>query len=191
MSDVSRILSQIEQGDPQAAEQLLPFVYEELRKLARLKLAHEKPGQTLQPTALVHEAYVRLVSPAEQQHFDSRSHFYGAAAEAMRRILVESARRRSRLKRGHSMERQTLNEEAVAVPEVDTQLVELDAALQKLAATDPRSAELIKLRYFAGLTISQAAETLGIAVTTANRDWGYARAWLFREISNGPDPHEN
>src|SRR6478736_6501785 len=156
MSDVTRILSQIEQGDPQAAEKLLPLVYNELRKLARLKLSHEKPGQTLQPTALVHEAYVRLVSPAEQQQFDSRSHFYGAAAEAMRRILVESARRRSRLKRGHSMERQTLNEEAVAVPEVDAQLVELDAALQKLAATDPRSAELIKLRYFAGLTISQA-----------------------------------
>jgi len=191
MSDVTRILSQIEQGDPQAAEQLLPLVYDELRKLARLKISHEKPGQTLQPTALVHEAYVRLVSPAEQQHFDSRSHFYGAAAEAMRRILVESARRRSRLKRGHSMERQTLIEEAVAVPEVDTQLVELDAALQKLAATDPRSAELIKLRYFAGLTIPQAAETLGIAVTTANRDWGYARAWLFREISKGPGPHEN
>lgn len=191
MSDVTRILSQIEQGDPQAAEQLLPLVYDELRKLARLKLSHEKPGQTLQPTALVHEAYVRLVSPAEQQHFDSRSHFYGAAAEAMRRILVESARRRSRLKRGHNMERQTLNEEAVAAPEVDTELVELDAALQKLAATDPRSAELIKLRYFAGLTIPQAAKTLGIAVTTANRDWGYARAWLFREISKGPDPHKN
>jgi len=191
MSDVTRILSQIEHGDPRAAEQLLPLVYDELRKLARLKLSHEKPGQTLQPTALVHEAYVRLVSPAEQQHFDSRSHFYGAAAEAMRRILVESARRRSRLKRGHSMERQTLNEEAVAAPEVDTQLVELDAALQKLAATDPRSAELIKLRYFAGLTIPQAAETLGIAVTTANRDWGYARAWLFREISKEPDPKES
>jgi RNA polymerase sigma factor (sigma-70 family) len=209
MSDVTRILSQIESGDPAAAEQLLPLVYDELRKLAAARLAHEQPGQTLQATALVHEAYLRLVGgrkdgvterqrdgvtgerpdpsitpslPPSVPAFDSRGHFFAAAAEAMRRILVEAARRKRRLKRGGELERQPLDEEAIALPEVDDDLIELDAALDRLATAHPRKAELVKLRYFAGLTQQQAAAALGIGVTTADRDWAYARAWLFREI---------
>jgi len=200
MSDVTQILARIESGDPAAASQLLPLVYDELRRLARQKLGHEKPGQTLQPTALVHEAYLRLVGsagPAEPDlqgdgdsvsrraggTYDSRGHFFAAAAEAMRRILVEAARRKKRIKRGGDLIRQPLEEDEIAMPEVAEDLEELDDALTKLAQKDPRKAELVKLRYFAGLTQEQAAEALGIGVSTADRDWSYARAWLFREMS--------
>jgi RNA polymerase sigma factor (sigma-70 family) len=204
MAEVSQILAQLEAGDQAAAEQLLPLIYDELRRLAKAKLAQEKPGHTLQPTALVHEAYLRLVGPEGDRRqgtgdskqspdlspvscslspaFDSRGHFFAAAAEAMRRILVESARRKRRIKRGGELERQPLDEEAIAVPEVDGDLIELDAALDHLTAAHPRKAELVKLRYFAGLTQQQAAAALGIGVTTADRDWAYARAWLFREM---------
>lgn len=201
MSDVTRILAQIDSGDPAAAEQLLPLVYDELRRLARAKLGHEKPGQTLQATALVHEAYLRLVGPAGSAGPDagttelgesrraggtyhSRGHFFAAAAEAMRRILVEAARRKKRLKRGGDLERQPLEEDEIAMPEVREDLEELDAALDRLAAKDCRKADLVKLRYFAGLTQEQAAEALGISVSTADRDWSYARAWLFREMKS-------
>jgi RNA polymerase sigma factor (sigma-70 family) len=199
MSGVTQILAAIERGEPQAAEQLLPLVYDELRRLARARLNQEKPGQTLQPTALVHEAYLRLVGPAgssgpESQldgeprsrpavgTYDSRGHFFAAAAEAMRRILVEAARRKKRLKRGGDLDRQPLEEDRIAAPQDHEDLIALDAALDKLAQKDSRKAELIKLRYFAGLTQEQAAEALGISVSTADRDWSYARAWLFREI---------
>jgi RNA polymerase sigma factor (sigma-70 family) len=210
MGDVTRILANIESGDAQAAEQLLPLVYDELRNLARSKLRQEQPGQTLQATALVHEAYLRLVgeggaggsglgaresdpisypaAPNPQPpapSFDSRRHFFSAAAEAMRRILVEAARRKGRLKRGGDLERQPIEEEQIAAPEIDIDLIALDEALDKLAAKDVRKAELVKLRYFAGLTIEEAAAALGISTTTADRDWSYARAWLFREMSKG------
>jgi RNA polymerase sigma factor (TIGR02999 family) len=184
MSDVSRILALAEQGDPVAARELLPLVYGELRKLASARLADEKPGHTLQPTALVHEAYLRIVGVGEPQPFNSRGHFFAAAAaEAMRRILVESARRKQRQKRGGDRDREPLEPDQIAAPESSDELLELDAALDKLAAEHPRKAELVKLRYFAGLTQEQAAETLGIGVSTADRDWAYARAWLFREVS--------
>ena len=195
MSDVTRILSQIDQGDPAAADELLPLVYHELRKLARAKLGQEKPGHTLQATALVHEAYLRLVVDKEQESgnrgakWDGRGHFFAAAAEAMRRILVESARRKQRLKRGGGLEREPLDEEAIASPEIDGDLIELDAALEKLAGKDHRKAELVKLRYFAGLTIEQAADALDISAATAERDWTYARAWLFREMRKRADRH--
>jgi RNA polymerase sigma factor (sigma-70 family) len=203
MSEVTELLAAIEQNQPQAAEALLPLVYDELRKLARSKLRQEQPGHTLEATALVHEAYLRLVGPAgpagpEPQstdhanslpavgaHFDHRGHFFAAAAEAMRRILVESARRKARLKRGGDLVRQPLEDEAIAAPQIDADLIELDAALEKLAAKDARKAELVKLRYFAGLTTEEAAQALGISTTTADRDWTYARAWLFREMSHG------
>ena len=191
MGDVTQILASIESGNSTAAEQLLPLVYDELRKLARSKLQHEQPGQTLQATALVHEAYLRLVGSREQetgdrdQTWDHRGHFFAAAAEAMRRILVESARRKSRLKRGGDMQREPIDEQAIEAPQIDADLLELDAALDKLASKDGRKAELVKLRYFAGLTIEQAAAALGISTTTADRDWTYARAWLFREMSQG------
>jgi RNA polymerase sigma factor (sigma-70 family) len=199
MANVTQLLDAIQQGQPQAAEELLPLVYDELRRLARAKLSQEKPGQTLQATALVHEAYVRLVGPAGSAGpdgrvdaesrfrpaggtYSTRGHFFAAAAEAMRRILVEAARRKRRLKRGGDLERQPLEEDQIASPEVDGDLIELDAALEKLAQKDPRKAELVKLRYFAGLTQEQAAQALGISVSTADRDWSYARAWLFREM---------
>ncbi len=191
MGDVTRILAGIESGDPVAAERLLPLVYDELRNLARQKLLREQSGQTLQATALVHEAYLRLVGNgkevAEDQaaKWDHRGHFFAAAAEAMRRILVESARRKNRLKRGGGREREPIDEQAIVAPQIDADLIELDAALDKLASKDPRKAELVKLRYFAGLTIEQAAAALGISTTTADRDWTYARAWLFREMSRG------
>ena len=213
MSDVTRILSQINSGDPQAAEQLLPLVYDELRKLAAAKLAHEKPGQTLQATALVHEAYVRLVgvrkdgamererdgatgegsdpSITPSHHpsvpaFSSRGHFFGAAAEAMRRILVESARRKLRLKHGGGRERTELDGLQIASPQRADDLVALDAALNRLAVEDQQSAELVKLRYFAGLTIPQAAEVIGVSPRQADFLWSFARAWLRRELE-GPD----
>jgi RNA polymerase sigma factor (TIGR02999 family) len=185
MSDVTRILSQIEEGDPTATEQLLPLVYEELRRLASARLAQEPSGKTLQPTALVHEAFLRLVDVEAVQKWDSRGHFFAAAAEAMRRILVEGARRKRRQKRGGDRQREVLDEEALAAPAEDDRLLELDAALEKLQGTHPRQAELVKLRYFAGLTNEQAAEALGISTATCDRDWTYARAWLFREMARG------
>jgi len=185
MSDVTRILSQIESGDPAATEQLLPLVYDELRRLAAVRLAQEPSGKTLQPTALVHEAYLRLVDVEQAQQWDSRGHFFAAAAEAMRRILVESARRKKRLKRGGDRERDVLDAEAVAAPAEDERLLELDAALDKFQAASARAAELVKLRYFAGLTNEQAAEALGVSSATADRDWNYAKAWLLREMRKG------
>jgi RNA polymerase sigma factor (TIGR02999 family) len=182
MSDVTRILSQIEQGEPQAAEKLLPLVYEELRKLAAAKLAHEKPGQTLQATALVHEAYLRLVGSDKRQNWNSQGHFFGAAAEAMRRILVDNARRKQSLKRGGGRARQQLEPNRLALPEFSEDLVALDEALTRLAAAEPQVAELVKLRYFAGRTLEQAAEALGIAPRTADVHWAYARAWLLAEL---------
>jgi len=182
MTDVSQILSQIDQGDPHAAEQLLPLVYDELRKLAAQKLVNEKPGQTLQATALVHEAYVRLINIDEAQHWNSRGHFFGAAAEAMRRILVENARRRARAKHGGDRIREELASSGVAAPEIDEDLLALDEALERLAEHDAPSAELVKLRYFAGLTIPQAAEILGVSPRKADFIWSFARAWLRREI---------
>jgi len=180
MHEVTRVLSAIEQGDPQAAEQLLPLVYDELRKQAAAKLAQEKPGQTLQATALVHEAYLRLVGAAGGRSFKDRGHFFAAAATAMRRILIENARRKQTEKRGGGLQRHELD--GVAVPEPDQELLALDEALEKLAATDPVKARLVELRYFAGLTGDQAAEVLGISPTTADRHWAYARAWLQAEV---------
>jgi len=192
MSDVTRILSQIESGDPSAAEQLLPLVYDELRKLAAAKLAHEKPGQSLQATALVHEAYLRLVeSPLnagmKQPAWDGKGHFFAAAAEAMRRILVEAARRKKRLKRGGDLARQNLLLDEVAEIEPREDLLALDEALHKLAATDRTAADLVQLRYFTGLTIAEVAQALNIPPRTADRRWAYARAWLHRELM-GSDP---
>ena len=181
MSDVTQILSQIESGDPSAAEQLLPLVYEELRKLAAAKLGHEKPGQTLQPTALVHEAYLRLVNVERAQHWDSRGHFFAAAAEAMRRILIESARRKGAAKRG-TRQAALLALDQVAAPVKSAELLALDEALTRLAASDPQVAELVKLRYFAGLTNREAAECLEISSRTADSYWAYAKAWLLREL---------
>ena len=176
MTDVTQILSQIEAGDPSAAEQLLPLVYDELRKLAAAKLAHEKPGQTLQATALVHEAYLRLVDVEKAQHWNSRGHFFGAAAEAMRRILVDNAKRKGSIKGGGQLERVGLEE--IEAPRRGIGLIALDEALDSLAVHDSRKAELVKLRYFAGLTIQQAAEALGISESTADSDWAYAKSWL-------------
>ena len=183
MSDVTRIMAQIEAGDPQAAEKLLPLVYDELRRLAAAKLAMEKPGQTLQATALVHDAYIRLVDVEKAQHWENRRHFFAAAAEAMRRILVENARRKRSLKHGGDRMRHDIDALQLAAPELGDDLLALDEALHRLAQKDPLKAELIKLRHFAGLTIDEAAQALGISPTTANRYWAYARAWLHREIA--------
>jgi RNA polymerase sigma factor (TIGR02999 family) len=182
MTNVTQILARIEQGDQAAAEQLLPLVYEELRKLATARLAQENPGHTLQATALVHEAYLRLVDVDQAQRWDGRGHFFAAAAEAMRRILVENARRRKRIKRGGDLAREELVEDAVAAPEIHEDLVALDAALNRLKAVDPQALQLVHLRYFVGLSIPQAAEYLGISPRTADRLWSFARAWLHREI---------
>lgn len=168
----------MESGDPLAAERLLPLVYEELRKLAAAKLAQEKPGQTLQATALVHDAYIRLVDVEQAQHWNSRGHFFAAAAEAMRRILVESAKRKQSLKRGGQLQRVDLDEDRIEAPTRSIDLIALDEALHELAVHDPRKAELVKLRYFAGLTISQAADALQISESTADADWAYAKSWL-------------
>jgi RNA polymerase sigma factor (TIGR02999 family) len=184
MNEVTRILSAVEQGDPQAAEQLLPLVYNELRRLAAQRLVQEKPGQTLQATALVHDAYLRLVGGDSAQQWNSRGHFFAAAAEAMRRILVENARRRNSEKRGGGCERQELIESQIVAPETGHDLIALDEALDKLAGVDPSSAELVKLRYFAGLTIPQAAEVLGVSPRKADSIWAYARAWLRREMGD-------
>ena len=182
MNDVTRILSAIEQGDPHAAGQLLPLVYEELRKLAAQRLAQEKPGQTLQATALVHEAYVRLVDGAQAQMWNSRGHFFAAAAEAMRRILIESARGKARAKRGGDWQRVDFEELDAATSITSDQLVELDDALARLVELDPLAGELVKLRYFAGLALDQAAIALHISTATAYRHWAYARAWLCGEL---------
>jgi RNA polymerase sigma factor (TIGR02999 family) len=186
MSEVTRILSAIEQGDPHAGAQLLPLVYDELRRLAAEKMAHERPGQTLQATALVHEAYLRLMDVDKAPHWNSRGHFYAAAAEAMRRILVEHARRKKALRRGGDRQRLDLDLAAPAAPRLSGDLLALDEALGKLAEKDRGKAELVKLRYFAGLTMEQTAEALGISLATAYRSWNYARAWLHQEIS-GPE----
>lgn len=178
MPDVTRILSQIESGDPSAAEELLPLVYDELRKLAAAKLAHEKPGQTLQATALVHDAYIRLVDVEKAQHWNSRGHFFGAAAEAMRRILVENARGKARHKRGGDWNRIDLEELDLVNAVTPEQLLGIDEAIEKLVTEDPLAGELVKLRYFAGLSLDQAAIALGISPATAYRHWAYARAWL-------------
>jgi RNA polymerase sigma factor (TIGR02999 family) len=182
MNDVTRILAAIEQGDPQAAEQLLPLVYDELRKLAAQRLAQEKPGQTLQATALVHDAYVRLVDVTVIPRWNSRGHFFAAAAEAMRRILVDNARRRRRPKHGGDRRRVDLDEAADAIASPAEDLLALDEALEKLAAADPVSADLVKLRFFAGLPLDEAAQSLGIPPRTADRRWAYARAWLHRAM---------
>jgi len=186
MSKVTRILSAIEQGDPHAAEQLLPLVYEELRKLAAQKLAQEKSGQTLQATALVHEAYVRLVDTDKVQPWNSRGHFFAAAAEAMRRILVESARRKRRQKHGGGWRRLDLDE-ALSLAEPAGDLLDLDEALTRLAALDPLAAQLVTLRYFTGLTMADAAEALGISLRSAERNWTYAKSWLHRALAQS-DP---
>lgn len=184
MSDVTRILTAIEHGDVKAVNELLPLVYDELRRLAAQKMSQERPGQTLQATALVHEAYLRLVG-SEDWNWSGRTHFFAAAAEAMRRILIENARRKQRLKRGASQQRADLDDVYIAIEEPSEDLVALDEALAKLAAEDSIKAELVKLRYFAGLTIEQAAQMLGISRATADRYWSYARAWLFHEINKG------
>src|SRR5262245_63430906 len=188
MSEVTRILSAIERGDPSAAGQLLPLVYDELRKLAAAHLADEKPGQTLQPTALVHEAYVRLVSPDPDQHWGGRGHFFAAAAEAMRRILLDAARRKGRRKRGGGMVRQDLDAIDPAAPEDCDDLLALDDALVRLAAADPQAAELVRLRFYAGLPIPEVARILGISPRTADRTWAYARAWLHQAVAGGDGP---
>ncbi|HZN33613.1 MAG TPA: sigma-70 family RNA polymerase sigma factor [Pirellulaceae bacterium] len=208
MSDITHLLGQAENGVPRAAEQLLPLVYDELRKLAAARLAQERPGQTLQATALVHEAYLRLVKPGVGDResgvgenllpatpdprsltpgFDSRGHFFAAAAEAMRRILIEQARRRGSQKHGGGRGRQPLEHVEIAAPEPSLDIVALDEALEKFERVDPLKAQLVKLRYFAGLTIPQAAEALGISSTTADRYWAYARAWLHTELKRGDE----
>jgi len=187
MRDVTHILSAIEQGDPRAAEQLLPLVYDELRQLATQKLAQEKPGQTLQATALVHEAYLRLVDVEQAQQWNSRGHFFAAAAEAMRRILIDNARRRHSQRRGGAAERRSLDGLAAAVPASDDEMLAVNEALERLQKVDPSKAELVKLRYFGGLTVPEAALALGISVTTANRYWAYARAWLHEELAADGD----
>jgi RNA polymerase sigma factor (TIGR02999 family) len=186
MSEVTQILSAIDQGDPHAAAKLLPLVYEGLRKLAAEKMAQEQPGQTLQATALVHEAYLRLVNGDQAEHWNSRGHFFAAAAEAMRRILVENARRKGRLKRGGDLRRidVQLNEPAALGPDPD--ILAVDEALDELAREHPENAKLVKLRYFAGMTVAEAAAALGISTATADRQWRYARAWLARHLRRDP-----
>lgn len=183
MSDVTQILAAIEAGEPQAADELLPLVYDELRKLAAAHLSNEQPGQTLQPTALVHEAYLRLIGGANAEPWSSRGHFFKAASTAIRRVLIDNARRKRSLKRGGAAARQDLLEEiAICLPEPHEDLLALDEALQKLAGVEPPAAEVVQLLYFAGLTLPEAAETLGISPRTAGRLWAYARAWLRREM---------
>jgi RNA polymerase sigma factor (TIGR02999 family) len=186
MNEVTRILSAIEQGEPQAAEQLLPLVYDELRQLAVQKLAQERPGQTLQATALVHEAYLRLVDTEQAQQWNSRGHFFAACAEAMRRILVEQARRKKRVKHGGAYQRVDLDASCPVSPGPDDDLEALDDALGRLEAADPLAAQLVKLRYFAGLSMPQAADLLGVPLRTAERNWTYARTWLHRALEVGP-----
>lgn len=189
MSEVTQVLADLADGNPMAAEQLLPLVYHELRRLAAHRLARESPGQTLQPTALVHEAYCRLVSAEKRQSWKSRGHFFAAAAQAMRRILVERARRRMAHKHGLGWRRIDMNLDLLAEDRGADQLLALDQALKKLEVHDARKANLVELRFFCGLTADQAAAMLDVSVTTANRDWTYARAWLLREMAD--DGEEN
>ena len=191
MSDVTLLLTAIERGDALAAEQLLPLVYDELRRLAASKMSDERPDQTLQATALVHEAFVRLVDVNNAQQWNSRGHFFAAAAEAMRRILVENARRRRQLKRGAGFQKAEDHEIAVVADNIQEDLIALDEALTKLTDTDPQAARLIQLRYFVGLSIPDAAKALGISPRTADRLWAFARAWLHREIQGSEDSAEN
>ncbi len=186
MNDVTRILSEIEQGEPQASERLLPLVYDALRKLAAQKLAEERPGQTLQATALVHEAYLRLVDTDAIRGWDSRGHFFAAAAEAMRRILVEQARRKGRLKHGGGRRREPAELDELDAGGPPEDLLALDEALEQFARHDPIKAKLVELRFFAGLTLAQAAEFLGISPSTADRSWRYARAWLYAAMAAEP-----
>ncbi len=185
MSEVTRILGAVERGEPHAAEQLLPLVYDELRRLAAERMAHERPGQTLQATALVHEAYVRLVDVQQAQHWNSRGHFFAAAAEAMRRILVEQARCKQRVKHGGGHKRMDLDEICPVVLPPSEDLLALGEALGRLAARDPVRAELVKLRFFAGLTMPGVAEALGLSLATAERYWTFARTWLYAELTDG------
>jgi RNA polymerase sigma factor (TIGR02999 family) len=184
VSDVTQLLQAIERGDPQASELLLPLVYEELRQLAARKMARESPDHTLQPTALVHEAYVRLVGPGgDPQHWDSRGHFFAAAAQAMRRVLIEEARRKQSIKRGGGLTRRELGEDDVILEPLDhASLLSLDEALTKFAASEPELTRLVELRFFAGLSMEEAASSLGISLRTAKRHWSYARAWLRRDM---------
>jgi RNA polymerase sigma factor (TIGR02999 family) len=190
MGDVTRILADIERGDRRAARKLLPLVYDELRKLAAARLARETPGQSLQATALVHEAYLRLVGPDPDRPFDGRGHFFAAAAEAMRRILIDRARDRTRLKRGGGWRRVRLDLDNLLAEPPGDDLLDLDEALTALAREDPEAAELVKLRAFAGLTLAEAAEALGIGRRTADRDWAYARAWLCHALAGTDPPRE-
>ena len=187
MSEFTRILGEIEQGGSAAAEELLPLVYEELRKLAAMRMANESAGNTLQPTALVHEAWLRLAGNDAQARFANRAHFFAAAAEAMRRILIDRARRKSAAKRGHDRKRVDLDKVDVAIDTDDDTLLLVDEALEKLAAESPRAAEIAKLRFFGGLTLAEAGHVLGVTDRTAKRDWAYARAWLFDEIRQSLD----
>lgn len=182
MSEVTQILNAIQEGDPKASEELLPLVYDELRRLASQKIAREAPGQTLQPTALVHEAYLRLVGDNGKQQWDGRGHFFSAAAEAMRRILIDNARRKKSEKRGGDLTRQPVDEIPIATPMPTEDLLALEDALGSFAEIEPIKAELVKLRFFAGLTIQGAAQVLNISTKTADRYWAYARAWLYRQI---------
>jgi RNA polymerase sigma factor (TIGR02999 family) len=188
MKEVTRILSAIDQGEPHVAEQLLPLVYDELRRLAAAQMACEKPGQTLNATALVHEAYLRLVGPSDDRRWENRGHFFAAAAEAMRRILVEAARRKKRLRHGGGLRRDDLPADGPAVTSPMEDVVAVNEALEKLAAADPRASELVKLHYFAGLTIEQAAGVLGVSVRKAYSLWAYARAWLYRCLAGEAPP---
>jgi len=187
MSDVTRILSQIEQGDPAAAERLLPLVYDELRRLAAHKLANEKPGQTLQATALVHEAYIRLVDIEKSAHWNSRGHFFAAAAEAMRRILIDSARAKGARKRGGGYQRVDLDSAMLNFESCPDEVLDLDEAIEKLAERDQPKAELVKLHCFAGLSLPEAAGVMGIAPRTARDHWAYARAWLYRHMTRASE----
>ena len=186
MSDVTRILAAAEAGDPRAAEQLLPLVYDELRKLAVQQLAGERPGQTLEATALVHEAYVRLVGGANVQPWDGRGHFFAAVAQAMRRILVERARRKGRRKHGGQRQREYADLDGLIVPHQGAELLALHEALEQFAAHDPLKAQLVELRFFGGLTLAEAASHLGISLSTADRGWRYARAWLYAAMAEAP-----
>jgi RNA polymerase sigma factor (TIGR02999 family) len=183
MSDVTRILSQIEAGDPSAAEQLLPLVYDELRKLAAAKLAHETPGQTLQATALVHEAYLRLVGGPDGQQWNNRGHFFAAAGEAMRRILVDQARRRKAAKRGGEAQREELDGSEISAGRPIEELLAVDELLDRLSDIDPTAANLVKLRFFVGLNMSEVAEGMGVSVRTAHDIWAYARTWLHQKLA--------
>jgi len=184
MTNVTQILNAIEHGDEEASEKLLPLVYDELRRLAAQKLNHEPAGQTLQPTALVHEAYLRLVDNQHQERWDSRGHFFGAAAEAMRRILVDNVRRKRSLMRGGNLARREMIESEIAEPELEFDLLELDEALDRLSSKDSQAAQLVKLRYFSGLTVAQTAEVLDVSTRTAERLWTYSKAFLLRELRN-------